>query len=172
VYCVLNTISSFKQSCLRYMSKDSKSFFMSATLFIFSLVHEIFFDMPFSIMFALSTNVGIFSHMLDTYHLVYRKNDRNSWSTIYRNPKLSWCTCDTHTHNLVSPTRISWMCSIFPSLWSHSSPFSVLFLRISPLIKWFLTTPYGSELLKGTASLVQTYHKKTTFMFSEPCIVI
>jgi len=51
---------------------------MFTTLFIFSLFREIPYDVLFSTMFALSTNVGLFSHMLGTYHLVYKKNDRNS----------------------------------------------------------------------------------------------
>jgi hypothetical protein len=99
------SVHCIKQSYLSYMSKDTQSFFMSTTLFIFSLFLEILYDVLFSTMFALSTNVGPFSHMLGTYHLVYRKNDRNSWSTIYRNPNLSWCTNKehvTHTHTQFS----------------------------------------------------------------------
>jgi len=46
---------------------------MSITLFIFSLFLEILYDVLFSTMFALSTNVGLFSHMLGTYYLVYRR---------------------------------------------------------------------------------------------------
>jgi len=45
------------------MSKDSH-FFMSTTLFIFSLFLEILYDVLFSNKFSLSTNVGLFqSHV-------------------------------------------------------------------------------------------------------------
>lgn len=46
------------------MSKDTQLFFMSTTLFILSLVLEILFDVLFSNVFSLSTNVGLFqSHV-------------------------------------------------------------------------------------------------------------